>query len=126
MLLFLDTSDFKETKIALVGKEIVWHKFAAHDLSERLLPEIRKFCKRQKIALNQIDKIAVVEGPGSFSKIRTGVATANALALGLGLEVVPIKANVPVDLRLLVSKRGQKLAKPYYAQKPSITLPRNH
>ena len=103
MNLLIDTSDLEIIilKLDAPGKNLV-HRFAAHyDLSEKLIPEIQKFLKKEKIKVGEIKSIKVNPGPGGFSRIRTGVATANALAYGLKIK--------------------QPLIKPYYSKAPNIT-----
>lgn len=48
--------------------------------SENLMPLIDEILKRNNIGLRKINLIAVAVGPGSFTGIRIGVATAKALA----------------------------------------------
>lgn len=125
MLLFINTSDQQEAQLALVSGEIVWHKFAAANLSENLILEIKKFLQKQQAGWDQIQQIAVVTGPGPFSKIRTAVATANALAFSLKISIVGMaKGELPHDLRKLLSFKSQKMIQPYYDREPNITKPR--
>ena len=42
------------------------------------------------IRLNQIQGIAVTNGPGLAGSLLTGVSFAKGLALGLGIKVIPI------------------------------------
>lgn len=48
--------------------------------SEGLLPQIDQMMQRVKIAKNDIELIAVSMGPGSFTGLRIGLATAEAMA----------------------------------------------
>ena len=50
--------------------------------TEALLPAIELLLKNCAITMNDIDLIAVSAGPGSFTGVRIGVATAKGLALG--------------------------------------------
>ena len=59
--------------------------------SELLLDEIRQMLEQQRITVNDLEGIMVVNGPGDFSGLRIGVATANALAYGLGIRVVGVE-----------------------------------
>lgn len=122
-VLFIDTSDFETVTLALIDQEVVQHKLQSRQLSESLIKAIKKFCKKQQVRLEQIDKLAVVVGPGRFSRIRTAVATANALAFVLNSQVIRILAhNIPKDLKKLVSVKGKKLAFPVYDRAPNITI----
>ncbi len=125
MILFLDTSDYNQATIALIGREVIKHEFQTVTLSEKLPPEIKKFLKKQGSNLRQLKKIAVVVGPGGFSRIRTAVAVANALAYGLKIPVVPItKDKLPSDLLELHKFPSQKMVQPVYDREPNITAPK--
>lgn len=126
MILFLDTSDPKTTRLGLLGKKIREHYFESEKKqSEILLPEIVKFLKKDKIALRQISKLAVVTGPGHFSRIRTGVATVNALAFALNLPVVSIRKNASTNLHQLAKLKTVRFAVPFYGKAPNITKPKS-
>jgi len=64
----------------------VWaSEFAAQgDKAPILLQQIERLLARAEVALENIDTIAVTTGPGSFTGIRIGLATAQGLALGRG------------------------------------------
>ena len=55
--------------------------------SEKLLPSLEKFLAKQGLNLKSLTSIAVVNGQGTFSSLRIGIVTANALAYALGLPV---------------------------------------
>lgn len=55
-----------------------------------LLQYIDDFLQQNDIRINDIDTFGVVVGPGSFTGIRVGVATVNALALGGSKKIVQI------------------------------------
>jgi tRNA threonylcarbamoyl adenosine modification protein YeaZ len=60
--------------------------------AEDLLPNIRSLLAGSGLAINEIDRIAVSLGPGSYTGIRIGIATAMGLARSTGAEVkgVPV------------------------------------
>jgi tRNA A37 threonylcarbamoyladenosine modification protein TsaB len=100
-LLTIDTQDFEETSLSL--NKAVFHKFSTRDLSENLIPEIKKFFKKNKVSFNDLEKIEVRTG-SHFSRTRTTIAVANALIFALNLK--------------------QKTFQPVYSKEPSITLPK--
>ncbi len=69
--------------------------------SRRLVPAIEWLVQRTGVDLQELDCIAVSLGPGSFTGIRIGLATAKGLALSLGIPMsgVPtidaIAARIP-------------------------------
>lgn len=58
--------------------------------SQTLLPMVDKVVQMSEIPLTDIDAIAVAAGPGSFTGLRIGSATAKGLGLALGKPVVPV------------------------------------
>lgn len=124
MLLFLDTSDNDTTRIALVGQKTAEHYWVSKfNQSEFLVSEIKKFLKKNKTEFNKLKKIAVVVGPGHFSRVRTGVATANALGYALKIPVVGIK-NPVLNIQELKKEKGDKMVLVYYDKAPNITKPK--
>ena len=47
--------------------------------SERLLPQIDAGLKNSKIGIPDIDLVAIANGPGSFTGVRIGLATAKGV-----------------------------------------------
>jgi len=76
--------------------------------SEDLLPEIEKLLSRNNIGLNELEMIAVSTGPGSFTGLRVGIATAKALSFALGCSLVGVSvleslANLAADGEIVIS-----------------------
>ncbi|HYE21997.1 MAG TPA: tRNA (adenosine(37)-N6)-threonylcarbamoyltransferase complex dimerization subunit type 1 TsaB [Verrucomicrobiae bacterium] len=123
MLLFLDTSDYKTVKFALVTeknvREFSWS--AEKSVSELFSSKLRKFIKQNKVKLEQLKKIGVIIGPGQFTQIRTGIAYANALGFSLNIPVVGVKKDSVQNIKQLLKLKGQKQIKPFYDKAPNIT-----
>ena len=58
--------------------------------AENLAPAISEVLARSGIGLERVEAIAVDVGPGLFTGLRVGVATAKGLAQGLGIGVLPL------------------------------------
>jgi len=58
--------------------------------AERLMGLLAELLDEAGLAYRDLNQIAVTSGPGSFTGIRVGLATARGLALGLGLKVIGI------------------------------------
>ncbi len=58
--------------------------------SQKLLPLIDRLLKDSRIDLKELKAIAVAKGPGSFTGIRIGMATAKGLAQALGIPAIGI------------------------------------
>lgn len=58
--------------------------------SQTLLPMLDEIAKMTDLDLNTIDGIAVAAGPGSFTGLRIGSATAKGLGLALGKPLIAV------------------------------------
>lgn len=89
MYLLFDTSR-KETLVFLANKEKVFaqKKITGENRhSECLLSTIETILAANKISQKNLQGIAVILGPGSYTGLRVGLATANALAYGLEIPL---------------------------------------
>lgn len=71
----------------LLGEYTIHHK-KTH--SQTLLPMIDQVVRMLELDLHTIDAIAVAAGPGSFTGLRIGSATAKGLGLALDKPLIPI------------------------------------
>ena len=58
--------------------------------AEALAPQMRFVCEQAGVALGDVDAVAVDCGPGLYTGLRAGLATAKATAAALGVGVVPV------------------------------------
>lgn len=58
--------------------------------SQRLLPMLKSLLEGAALDLADIDMVAVVNGPGSFTGLRIGIATAKGLAEGQGIPLLTV------------------------------------
>jgi tRNA threonylcarbamoyladenosine biosynthesis protein TsaB len=58
--------------------------------SQRLLPLLAALLENAELDPSQIDAVAVTSGPGSFTGLRIGIATAKALAKAWQRPVIPV------------------------------------
>ncbi|HWQ72219.1 MAG TPA: tRNA (adenosine(37)-N6)-threonylcarbamoyltransferase complex dimerization subunit type 1 TsaB [Desulfitobacteriaceae bacterium] len=90
--LCIDTTT-KVTALALAeNNHLVAEGFlhTALNHSERLIPMLKQLIEASAWRLNDLDLIGVVRGPGSFTGIRIGIATAQGLALVLKIPVLGV------------------------------------
>ncbi len=67
---------------------------------EAMVPTIERACETAGVSLDDIDAVAVTSGPGLAGALLVGVASAKALALGLGKPIYGVNhlaAHVAVD-----------------------------
>ena len=91
-VLYIDTSsDYLYSGIVLDDKLIseVKEKYEK-DLSKEALPRIIELFDKANITPKDIDKIIVVNGPGSFTGIRIGITIAKTIAWALNINITPI------------------------------------
>ncbi len=58
--------------------------------SQSLMPMMEEMKKRMDLDLSSIDAIALTAGPGSFTGLRIGAATAKGLGLALNKPILPV------------------------------------
>lgn len=62
------------------------------DTSSKIMPVIDEAFKKSSITPKEIDKIFVVNGPGSFTGIRVGLTVAKVMGYSFDIPVVPISS----------------------------------
>ena len=93
-LLVIDTSG-PVCGAAVTDGEKVYSEFTAQNRnthSASLMPMVEAALEAAGTDLGGIDAIAAVTGPGSFTGVRIGIATAKGLAHGAGLPCIPVDA----------------------------------
>lgn len=60
------------------------------DSAAWLQPAIHELLKEQSFSINDIDAVAVSSGPGSYTGLRVGMATAKGLSYALGIPLIAI------------------------------------
>ena len=86
-----------------------------------LMPAVQRAMDESGLAFGDLDAIAVGRGPGSYTGLRIGVATARALAQALGVPLRPVSSlaalaagiEAPLRLALIDAKRGELFAALY-------------
>ncbi|CDZ26408.1 tRNA (adenosine(37)-N6)-threonylcarbamoyltransferase complex dimerization subunit type 1 TsaB [Neorhizobium galegae] len=75
--------------------------------AERLMAVIDEALAAAGLPLKAVERVAVVIGPGSFTGIRVGVATARGLGLALGVESVGVTTLEALAVKFLGEHKGQ-------------------
>ena len=79
--------------VALVTDDILTGEYTANfkkTHSQTLLPMLDELAKLLELDLNTVDAIAVAGGPGSFTGLRIGAATAKGLGLALKKPLIHV------------------------------------
>lgn len=93
MKLFIDTSSSEKIVVGL--DKLKFEATSKQEKSQKLLPFISSVLYEQGKSFSDIQKIEVIEGPGSYTGLRVGIAVANALAWVLNIKVNGHKSVTP-------------------------------
>ena len=96
MSLFIDTSNFRLVVGVVDEKENAvcsyYNDISKNDMSVKTLEIIKECIDESGIRPNDIDKIYIVDGPGSFTGIRIGVTIAKTFAWTLNKKIIPVSS----------------------------------
>jgi len=100
--------------------------------SERLLPQIDAGLKNSKIGIPDIDLVVIANGPGSFTGVRIGLATAKGICMAQNIPLLPINTlellanNVADSSRNILALIDARMAEVYaalYSTKLELIIP---
>lgn len=121
MTLYIDTTQNNLIEISLkdkTGRVIAAKKFKSHRTqAEKLLPAVEKLLKANRLKLKDIKRIEAANNGGSFTSLRIGVVTANALGYALKVGVKGDKGTKAKGVKFSV-------VEPLYDREPEITKKR--
>ncbi|OQA03740.1 MAG: tRNA threonylcarbamoyladenosine biosynthesis protein TsaB [bacterium ADurb.Bin400] len=130
MILYIDTTK-TETRLALysgnqslIDEHTKEMKFSQ---SEELLPAIDQLLRRNHTSKDKLRALIVNQGPGSYTGVRVGVTTANLLAFGLNIPVLPVSGDIDIDnlatqvIELPETGSFSEPVMPIYLRSPHIT-----
>lgn len=129
MYLFINNLRQKTTILGLKQrKEVFWRNYS--NRNEKIILSIDDFLKKQGKTLKEMKGIVAVNGPGSFSGIRSALSVSNALAWVLKIPVIGINLAPGAEdkdlfkkgIKELLKKKKRKPATPFYGKEPNITL----
>lgn len=92
--LLLDTSTPYVTLAIIKENEVcyLFHERLFETLSVKMLPLIDEALKFCSLKINDINRIYVATGPGSFTGIRIGLTIMKVIAWSLNIDIVPISS----------------------------------
>lgn len=91
-ILAIDSSGLVAT-VAVVEDDNLIAEYTIHHKkthSQTLMPMLEEVKQMVELELDTIDAIAVASGPGSFTGLRIGAATAKGLAMGLNKPIIEV------------------------------------
>ena len=127
MILGLDTST-PSTRLILItpsGKVIKDVQIeTGNKLSEALLSLIEDILANRSLRFSDLTGLVIASGPGSFTGLRIGAATLNALAYALEIPIVGVDDSenwLNQGLERLSLKEDDSIVKLNYGAEPHIT-----
>ncbi|WP_085993411.1 tRNA (adenosine(37)-N6)-threonylcarbamoyltransferase complex dimerization subunit type 1 TsaB [Oceanobacillus senegalensis] len=93
-VLTIDTSN-QVMGVAILQDEIVIGEIVTNitkNHSVRLMPAINQLMEEVSMTPDQLDKIVVAKGPGSYTGVRIGLSTAKSMAWALDIPVVGVSS----------------------------------
>lgn len=78
--------------------------------AEAIIPAVEEVCRRVGLSVRDVGVIAVDVGPGLFTGLRVGVATAKALGQALGVGIVGVSSLDILAAQALAQGAGEVLA----------------
>ncbi len=92
LILALDTATDKGSLALMADEELLAESSleSAGTYLQRLLPGVEALLQAARRRLAEVEAIAVSIGPGNFTGLRIGLATAKGLAYALGCPLIPV------------------------------------
>jgi hypothetical protein len=120
-ILFIDTSTNNSTVVVLNSDKmldkVVWD--GSGELSDSLLMKIEEILKNSNLNLLDISLIAVNPGPGSYTGLRIGISTVNAISWSTKIPIS--SAKFEGDRIKFLTPPGYNPIFPVYSGPPNIT-----
>jgi len=93
-ILAIDTSNQAMGVAILKDDQIIGEMITniAKNHSVRLMPAVEQLMKEVAITPEQLDKIVVAKGPGSYTGVRIGLSSAKSLAWALGIPIAGVSS----------------------------------
>ncbi len=136
-LLAIESATASASAALLRNGELVELRTAPSDrpASEMLLPTVLALLRAHDVSVAAIGAFAVSVGPGSFTGLRVGIATAKGLAFGAGVQSIPVPTLAALAVKgactapiagpvvaALDARRGEVYAAGYAAE-PGLAPP---
>ncbi len=125
-IVFINTATRENSYVTIVTPSIS----RTQVITERnVLTALDILVKKVNVSLKHLDGIVVVQGPGQFSSIRTGIAVANTLGYALNIPVAGIALDNVLSQEEILARGIKKIMKvknyrpvaPVYGAEPNIT-----
>lgn len=96
---------------------------------ESLLENTLAYLEREGVAIESVEGMVVVTGPGSFTALRAGLSVVNTFAFVHEIPLVAVPNPEEKILGALMEEvdlsKTQTFVTPHYGREPNITKPKN-
>ena len=83
-------NEYLSLALEVAGERFSFMAKVGNKQSQHIINEINTLLCKAQIKPNELDVIAYIEGPGSFTGLRVGLSVAMGIGLGAGTQLVPI------------------------------------
>lgn len=121
-ILAFDTSNQPLSVAVVEGDRILAEQLinVKRNHSVQLMPIIDEVLKQAKLSLDDIDRIAVAQGPGSYTGLRIAVTIAKSLAWTKGIDLVGVSSLKVVAGNRLDEHTGELILPIFDARRQNI------
>ncbi len=134
MYLYLSALDISELHIGLLEEDLTIKEYQCIKTPpEGFLLSIDAFFKKNTSSLDDVKRLIVVNGPGSFTSTRIITSIANAIIFSKKFPAITIENPEKVPLEDLIDEIKEKISnkqlkhyfiEPFYNRPPHITMPK--
>jgi len=130
-LLAIETTEKRgSVAAAFDGKVLQYHELPDGQRSaQSLVPTIQTALRQVNWPVKSLDAIAVAIGPGSFTGLRIGLATARMLAYAVGAKLIGVNTLQVIAANVCISQtgtKGQNITTAVDAQRGEVTAQTFH
>lgn len=134
--LLLDTSSNNLIVSIIRNNEVLYffNDINNNETSAKVMPAIDEAFRKTKLDIKEIDKLFIVNGPGSFTGIRVGVTIAKVIGYCLNIPLIPIselellattKTKATYNVPIIDARRGYVFGA-IYDKELNIVLEQQH
>lgn len=118
--LFIDSATTNLVVAIIINNKIsyIFNNNIGHDTSSQMMPVLSEAFNKANLKPQDINKIFIVTGPGSFTGIRVGLTVAKTMAYCLNIPIIPVSslavlASTTAGTALINARRGYVFAGSY-------------
>jgi len=110
LCLGLATADLSPGVALAAGDEVLAEVFEPNPINKAqvVFVYLARLGDEGRLDLAALDLFAVTAGPGSFTGLKVGLASAKGLGFALGLDIVPVSSLAALASHLAASSKGQE------------------